>query len=950
MHSTMYRLFLRYGVAVASTAIALLLTLWLEPYMVRTVGAFFYGAVIVSTWYGGRRPGMVSILLSVLALDWYVITPHDPFLGADASNLVPLGIFMLIALTINLLGANLRASKRRVERLNRMLQQENAERLSNALNAAQMGLWDWDMINGTVEWSPEHEQLLGLAPGEFDGQYATFDACLHPDDRSGLTQAITHSLEHRIAYHHEFRVVWKDGSTHWIEGRGRAYYNFEGQPVRMSGTIMAIDARKKAELALQQLNADLEQRISERTTELSQVNDRLLETILEQQHTQLLLLEQAQLLDLAHDTILTCDLNWVITFWNEGAERMYGWTKKEALGKETTTLLKTQFPHPLDEIKTELFERGYWEGELVQWDKSDRPLFVASRWVVQKDLMGRPIKILEITNDITARKEAEQALQRYTREIEDLYNNAPCGYHSVDAEGTLVRMNDTELRWFGYTRDEILYQKKLVDLLAPESRAIFHDIFSTFKQQGWINNLELEVINRDGTTRWVNLNATAIYDADGNFVTSRSSLFDVSDRKQAEAEREQVAIALQESEATFRLLSEFAPMGIFLCDSEGSCTYTNPRYQAIVGCTAEEALGNSWINFVHPEDRPWIHDHWKQLVNDIQEGIVEDMRYQDRQGRVRHALVRTSPIRTTDGTVIHFVGVVEDITERHEIDQMKKDFISVVSHELRTPLTSIRGSLGLVAGGVYDQKPEKMKAMIDIAARQSDRLVRLVNDILDLRRLESGQTLFNLKLHNSEDLIQQSVDVMRSQAGQNDITLTIIPNTNTVWADADAILQTLTNLLSNAIKFSPPGSTVWLKAEPLEAGEKESDGLRELWREKVTERRGTERFLSLDEASSLGLLPPRPPAPSTSYILFSIQDQGRGIPADQLEKIFGQFQQVDASDSREKGGTGLGLAICRTIVEQHRGKIWVESELGKGSTFYFTLPTTSDVNQACSGD
>ncbi|MGA9381324.1 MAG: PAS domain-containing protein, partial [Phormidium sp.] len=551
-------------------------------------------------------------------------------------------------------------------------------------------------------------------------------------------------------------------------------------------------------------------------------------------------------------------------------------------------------------------------------------------------------------------------------------------------------------------------------------------------QQGWIDNLEFEMVNKDATTRWVSLNATAIKDEAGNFLMSRSTLFDISNRKQIENERNQVIKLLQQSEErrrlaldlthigfwdlhlpsskifwndnhfsllglvpnelepsyelwrsrihpedldwveplfmesianhtdyaaeyrvihpdgsthwlmgraraiydelgqplrslgvlldisdrkrieeallqseeTFRLLSEFSPMGIFLCDVTGKCIYNNPRYQQFLGASSEEALGDGWKEFIHPDDRQWVYQYWLDLVATGEEGLFNELRYQDPQGNVCYTQVRTAPIKSSDGAIILFVGVVEDITERRKIDQMKKDFISVVSHELRTPLTSIRGSLGLVAGGVYDKKPEKMKEMIAIAARQSDRLVRLVNDILDLRRLESGQTQFNFQHCAAAELIQQSVDGMRSQAEQNQITLTIIPSVVKVFADPDAILQTLTNLLSNAIKFSPEKSTITISAKL------------------IPKNLSTQKEVP-------------------SYAVFSVQDQGRGIPEDKLEAIFGQFQQVDASDAREKGGTGLGLAICRNIIEQHGGKIWVESVLNEGSTFYFTLPFSS---------
>ena len=222
---------------------------------------------------------------------------------------------------------------------------------------------------------------------------------------------------------------------------------------------------------------------------------------------------------------------------------------------------------------------------------------------------------------------------------------------------------------------------------------------------------------------------------------------------------------------------------------------------------------------------------------------------------------------------------------------MKNEFIGIVSHELRTPLTAIQMSLGLLNTGIYDQKPEKSRRMIEIALLDTNRLVNLVNDILDLERLESGRAVLEKTVCKAADLIQQAIDGIQAIATQQQITLSFTPNDIEVWAASDAIIQTLTNLLSNAVKFSPSHSTIHLSVES-----------------------------------------------QTDCVLFKVSDQGRGIPADKLESIFGRFQQVDASDSREKGGTGLGLAICQSIVEGHGGKIWVESRLGVGSTFFFTLP------------
>jgi len=220
--------------------------------------------------------------------------------------------------------------------------------------------------------------------------------------------------------------------------------------------------------------------------------------------------------------------------------------------------------------------------------------------------------------------------------------------------------------------------------------------------------------------------------------------------------------------------------------------------------------------------------------------------------------------------------------------------------------------------------------MIEIAAEQSDRLVRLVNDILDLQRLESGSIKLALQACDAAALMQQAADAMRVYAEEHQVHLRVMPLLVSVWAAPDAIIQILTNLLSNAIKFSDSGSNIDLAVAVMESDKQSGSSV------EVVERKPPSAalpFLSFPVTQAPSLYP---------HAVFSIQDQGRGIPAEKLETVFERFQQVDASDSREKGGTGLGLAICRQIVEQHGGRIWVESILGKGSTFYFTLPLVAE--------
>ncbi|MGH2414678.1 MAG: ATP-binding protein, partial [Microcystaceae cyanobacterium] len=345
-------------------------------------------------------------------------------------------------------------------------------------------------------------------------------------------------------------------------------------------------------------------------------------------------------------------------------------------------------------------------------------------------------------------------------------------------------------------------------------------------------------------------------------------------------ERKRAEKALRQSENLFRSLSESSPLGIFRTDAQGKCIYTNPRCQSIGGFTFEETLGDGWRRFIHPDDLEALVSQWSASTSPNQE-FCGELRHIHRDGTIRFCRVMTVPMLSAEGELIGHVGTIEDITESRAIEKMKSEFISIVSHELRTPLAAIRGSLGLLAAGVLKNQPDIAQQMLDIATNDTERLVRLVNDILDLERLEATKINLFKQWCDAASLMQKSVETVHPLAAQNSVTLSILPTSVQILADPDRIIQTLVNLLSNAIKFSPSQSTVTLSAEAL-----------------------------------------------ADRVLFQIKDQGRGIPADKLETIFGRFQQIDASDSRQKGGTGLGLAICRSIIQQHGGRIWAESVLG----------------------
>ncbi|KAF3889946.1 MULTISPECIES: response regulator [Nostocales] len=375
-------------------------------------------------------------------------------------------------------------------------------------------------------------------------------------------------------------------------------------------------------------------------------------------------------------------------------------------------------------------------------------------------------------------------------------------------------------------------------------------------------------------------------------------------------ERHRTQEELRNSQTRFSGIVSIADDAIICIDGNQRITLFNQGAEKIFGYSAEEALGQS-LDILLPRRYTDVHS---QYVSDFGRSVKVSRRMGERReiyGRRKDgsefpAEASISKLMLKDETI--YTVYLQDVSDRKQVEKMKNEFVSVVSHELRTPLTSIHGSLGMLASNLIKPDSEQGKRLLQIAVDSTERLVRLINDVLDIERIESGKVKMEKQTCNVSELIKEAVNIIQPLADKAGVTLSISSINQNVWADLDRIVQTLTNLLSNAIKFSTPGSTVWLSAEITDGG-----------------------ILSPSSLAS----------PSSPQILFTVRDTGRGIPSDKLDSIFERFQQVDSSDSRNHEGTGLGLAICRSIVQQHSGRIWVESTLGKGSSFYFTLPVSS---------
>ncbi|MCK8499678.1 ATP-binding protein [Myxococcus fulvus] len=365
--------------------------------------------------------------------------------------------------------------------------------------------------------------------------------------------------------------------------------------------------------------------------------------------------------------------------------------------------------------------------------------------------------------------------------------------------------------------------------------------------------------------------------------------------------RELVAASEEQrtTQARKAAILEAAPDGILLIDEAGRLLELNPTAEKVFRLTAAQAVGREFLALALPASLP--AGKREEVSAALGETSSVATRLESPCLRADGSMfpAELTLVRVPGEGPARFTAFVRDITERKEVERMKNEFVSTVSHELRTPLTSIRGSLGLLEGGIVGEVPEPALEMVRIARSNTERLIRLINDILDLEKMEAGMLELKLASLDARELVEATLSGLKGVADAAGVVLRAdVEESPRVRGDRDRLIQVLTNLVSNAVKFSAGGAEVVVRVLPEVPGR----------------------------------------------VRFSVVDSGPGIPEEQKDRLFARFQQLDGSDSRSKGGTGLGLAISQAIVNQHGGGIEVLSALGKGSTFTFTLEAARPVS------
>lgn len=337
--------------------------------------------------------------------------------------------------------------------------------------------------------------------------------------------------------------------------------------------------------------------------------------------------------------------------------------------------------------------------------------------------------------------------------------------------------------------------------------------------------------------------------------------------------------------------------GVVVTDRKGNTLWVNDAFTLMTGFTLDELTGRKPGDLLQgPETSPETVETIRQAIDQEESFSVEILNYTKSRTPYWVEII-ANPQRDDDGNVEGFIAIETNVSERKRLEKNKEEFISSVSHELRTPLTSINGSLSLIQGGAMGEVPDGVAKTIDIAKRNTERLMALVNDILDVQRILSGELNLEIREIDAGTLLDAAIEENKSYADQHKVTVTA--NNDTVGlsllGDEHRLMQVMANLISNAIKFSPDGSTVRLAANAHE-----------------------------------------------DYVRISVTDQGPGISEEFRSRIFGRFAQADSSDSKEKGGTGLGLNISRGIIEEHGGRISFDNPQDGGARFYFDIPLSRD--------
>ncbi|MAY86324.1 MAG: hypothetical protein CML02_06360 [Pseudooceanicola sp.] len=532
-------------------------------------------------------------------------------------------------------------------------------------------------------------------------------------------------------------------------------------------------------------------------------------------------------------------------------------------------------------------------GEFSRITKQNNTVWFQASYSPIFNEQGEVTRIVKYATDITRAKAMAEDLQG---QIKALSHSQMTIELSLD--GTIVTANRNFLETFGYEMSEVQGQHHRMFVTPQEAAGDAYLQFWAKLARGQFQSATYKRIAKGGREVWIQASYNPILDKHGRPFKVVKFATDVTDTHSGSAASAK-GTAPQETEAGLKsaLMRQSitdAPNGMALLDSMGTFLHINPALCALLGAAPEEVLGQRLDDFLASGAPLFGSDDTSALEQGKTQLIQEERPLQRNDGTEIWTMLHLTRERNSSTGSTAFVLQVQDISERQAAQQLKIDFIATVSHELRTPLTSIKGALGLVLANTQIALDPKVERLVALAMKNSERLASLVNDLLDMEKLSSGQAQFRVSDQSINMLLSQAVAINQPYGTEFGVDYALELPDMDIWikADADRFHQVLSNLLSNGTKFSPRGSKVRVVCTPSEGS-----------------------------------------------VRVGIIDAGPGVPESFQNKIFQPFSQADSSATRQKGGTGLGLNISRQIVTRMGGKIGFQNLDEGGCEFWFTVPT-----------
>jgi PAS domain S-box-containing protein len=713
-------------------------------------------------------------------------------------------------------------------------------------------------------------ELLGLGEGEDVSRYPVFDTDFE-DQKERFDSVILPALLRGEPWNGEFRLLHaRTGEPVTVDMRAFGVFGAYGQLLGFAGISRDITARRQAEETRQRL---------------------------------------ASIVEFSRDAIISESLDGIITTWNRGAEQMFGYTAEEAVGKPITLLVWPGYEEDMRELLRRVGTEDIVEHyETLRRHKDGRRLVVSLTLSPVRDSAGKLIGISKIARDITEQKRQAELAERQAQLLDQAYEPILVRDH----RDRIVYWNKGAERLYGWTSPEAVgrVSHEILQTTFPEPQ---EELARKLERDG---HWEGELMHRTRRGQRVTVLSRWIRELGVAEPHVMETSVDMSERQQRVAAEEATRL-----EQRFRQLLEAAPDAIVEVAADGKIVLINRVAEEMFGYVRDELLGQS-VDVLVPDAIRRMHyrhrDGYLEQPRTRPMGTGLDLHARRRDGTLFPVEISLSPIQTEGG--MHVTAVIRDVTERKRADKevrrlqqqytgelearnreaeranrLKSEFLASMSHELRTPLHTIIGFSELLQEGHDGDLNERQSRFVGHIRRDSEHLLELINDVLDLSKIEAGHLVLKKEVYPLARSVGEALDAIRPGAVAKGIRVEE-PGERDAMVDADPlrVKEMLYNLLSNAVKFTPEGGKVWVEIQE-DAG----------------------------------------------FARVTVGDTGVGIPHEEQENIFDKFYQVGNTTRGVREGTGLGLSITKELVQMHGGWIEVDSRPGEGSRFTFTLPTVA---------